>query len=268
MSNDANFACPHCGSGYQLTPEYVAQYGGQQTTCLSCGRAFDLPTSMPAAAPFVHAGAGWAAAAPANIPLAGAAPDGAPPFAGPAPTLQYAHLGGWSIYTPGVWRDGDTIVAHSGATLPYCCVKCGGAAVGPSKMKKFWWHHPGLFALAFSPVIYAIVALCIRKQGSASFALCAAHRRSKRNGVLGACTLMGLSLIPFGVAIVDDWSVGAAVGLLLLVSGLIWLVIATKTLRPRKIEGQFLYLKGAGETFLMNLPPLPASTYGMPVRAI
>ncbi|HEX8915103.1 MAG TPA: hypothetical protein VF796_22315 [Humisphaera sp.] len=40
------FPCPTCGKVYELDAAYVAAYGGQQSDCDQCGRAFTIPTAL------------------------------------------------------------------------------------------------------------------------------------------------------------------------------------------------------------------------------
>ena len=46
MQQAGTLFCPKCGSGYQLTPEYLAQYGGQSTACTQCGQEIRLPRAV------------------------------------------------------------------------------------------------------------------------------------------------------------------------------------------------------------------------------
>jgi hypothetical protein len=94
MSDVAQISCTACGKRSDLTPDYLAQYAGQTTTC-ECGAALPIP-----AAP---GPAGAVAPVPLWYP--------APPLADGLPT--------------GVFRDGDHLVARIGVRLPRRCASCG-----------------------------------------------------------------------------------------------------------------------------------------------
>ena len=46
MSGVTHISCAACGKQFELTPEYLAQYGGQTTTC-ECGRELPIPSAAP-----------------------------------------------------------------------------------------------------------------------------------------------------------------------------------------------------------------------------
>ncbi len=100
MAQAMSFPCPSCGMAYQLTPEYLAQYGGQMTSCSRCQYTFLLPTAA-----------------------ALSAPSGGPPPV-PAPVLAYSSPQVAPQAGGAVWREGKILVATNGAALPPCCIKC------------------------------------------------------------------------------------------------------------------------------------------------
>src|SRR5687768_13095490 len=94
-----------------------------------------------------------------------------------------------SLYA--AWRDGDKLVTPANAVLPPQCVKCGAAADGHYGPRTFWWHHPALLLLILANIlIFAIVALIVRKKAVVQVGLCAAHLARRRN-VLGVCWVLG-----------------------------------------------------------------------------
>src|SRR5437763_5388143 len=144
-------ACPQCGSLYQLTPEYVAQYGGQTTQCARCGASFTVPAQL---APLM-------ADSPAGVPVA------VLPYAGPAALSGLA----------GVWRDGNLLVASKGTLLPERCAKCNSPADGPPIRRKYSWHHPAIYLIILVQlIVYIIVALVVSERGIVYISLCERHR--------------------------------------------------------------------------------------------
>lgn len=86
-----SLTCSACGEKFDLTPEYLAEYGGRTTTC-TCGAALAIP------------------------------PDGT---ASP-PLLSYVAPSRASVKVPATaWRDGPLIVMTRGAVLPNRCAHCG-----------------------------------------------------------------------------------------------------------------------------------------------
>ena len=84
----------------------------------------------------------------------------------------------------GVWRDGATLVMQKTARLPDYCVKCGLAANGFHLTRNLSWHHPALYLLIFAGLlIYAIVALIVRKSAKIEISMCSDHIRKHRTAV-------------------------------------------------------------------------------------
>ena len=244
MSQSMIFPCPHCGMSFELTAEYLAQYGGQMTTCTSCGRTYALPT---------------AAALDAAPPAA--------PSAGPVPVLPYssAPVGmAMPMYT-GVWREGNILVAANGSSLPPCCVKCNAPVTGDMKRKTFYWHHPAIYIAILSPLIYIILALVLRKGGTINVGLCEKHKKSRLFGIWGGTSLALLSIVVFVLAGQNDMPLLVPVGIVLILGGLIWAVLAARMLTPTRIDERTLWLRGACSTLLDTLPNGPSyPTWGAP----
>ena len=81
-----------------------------------------------------------------------------------------------------VWRDGNAVVAVRDRAFPPRCVKCN-APVQKQEMhaRSFYWHTPWLYLLILLNIlIYAIVAMAVRKKTRHDVALCAQHLRRRR----------------------------------------------------------------------------------------
>jgi hypothetical protein len=90
MNTPTQLTCDACGTQFDLTPDYLAQYGGPGTTC-SCGHALTIP-----AAEGVH-----------------------------VPVLSYRAPALPTKVPGGVWRDGVALVIRRGVRLPNRCAVCG-----------------------------------------------------------------------------------------------------------------------------------------------
>ena len=232
-----------------MTPEYVAQYGGQTTTCPSCGRPFPIPTTFDPAA------AVQAPPPPQPMPLG---------YAG-GQVLPYA-----SPTAPGYGAtgfDGVGLVMSKGAVAPDRCVKCNRPTEGYRLRRSLSWHHPALFFLIIFPglLIYAIVALCVRKTGQVTVGLCPAHRAARRRNMAIAWLtgLIGLGLLIGGPVMASNYrgpgdAPGFAFmvlgGIVLLLFGLIFGATAVPVVTARRIDEHYVYMRKAGRAFLESLP--------------
>src|SRR5882724_5694698 len=99
-------------------------------------------------------------------------------------------------------REGDLVVIPVlGASFPPRCVVCN--EPGQHRLRrKLWWHPPGYYALiCVGWVIYAIVAMIVRKSADFEIGLCDVHVARRRNAILlgwlgvPACIVGGALLI-------------------------------------------------------------------------
>jgi hypothetical protein len=157
----------------------------------------------------------------------------------------------------GYWRDGKVLVMLNGSLLPDRCVKCNAPADLPTKPRKMYWHHPAIYIIAlFALLIYAIVAIIVRKQAVVNVGLCAEHKRRRIWGLsLGAGgLLLGIVIMIVGAA--NDACGFALFGLLLFLAGLIAAARLSRLLYPVEITEKIARFKGCGEAFLDGLPSL------------
>lgn len=160
--------------------------------------------------------------------------------------------------TPGavgaLWRSGKLLVMRKGATLPGRCVKCGADAPGEKLTRKLFWHHPALYLLILPGLlIYAIVATVVGKRAKIQVGLCHEHRGRRRRDLIIAWSLFLLSLALFVAAGVweNGWCV--AFGVAALLASPIYGMITCAVVTPKKIDDQFVWLKGVSPEFLESL---------------
>ena len=238
--------CNNCGAAMTLAHDYLARYGGQTTTCPTCQQPLVIPTAAPSE----------------SVPTA--APVDAPPavlaYATPH-THAHAH-----VQNP-IGYDGVGLVMARNLIGPDRCVKCNAPAEGFQLLRRLSWHHPSLYVLILFPgiLIYAIVALCVRKSAQVKVGLCpvhrAAHRRNK--AIAWSLCLLGLALL-IGVPAVlsgqrgpdvgDYKAAGALGGIVSLLVGLVYAAVAVPVVSPRRIDDRYVYLSKAGRPFLESLP--------------
>jgi predicted Zn finger-like uncharacterized protein len=246
------FPCPHCGASFQLTPEYLAQYGGQTTRCSQCGQPFVLPAAQGAA----PAAAAWGQP-PAGQPFMAQTETAQPMPGQPVAVIPYAAPAyGQAGPMDAAWSQGDVLVVRKGARLPHACVKCGLAGDGKPVRKTYYWHEPWIYITILAGVlVYAILAIVIRQSGQIEFALCSQHRARRRNGVI--ISLLGVfgGIALFVAAGMSNEAYLVPFGILVLLGGAITGLIMARVLTPKRIDTHFLWLRGAGPAFLQTLPP-------------
>jgi hypothetical protein len=172
------------------------------------------------------------------------------PYAAPSANLNPQSAG------EGCWRDEKVVVMAREGSLPSRCVKCNAPAETPIKERRIYWHHPGLYLLVIFPglLIYAIVALIVRKKASISPGLSQIHQRKRNIGLalgwiggLGGPVMMVMSLS------LDSCGLGFF-GLALFFVGLIAGMVLARNLYADHIDDSYVRLKGAGPDFLASLP--------------
>ena len=153
-----------------------------------------------------------------------------------------------------IWRDKSTLVMTKQAFLPNRCVKCN-EPTGERLKRKLTWHHPALYLTIFiSILIYAILAMVIRKSATVNIGFCENHRDSRRchlaiTWVLG---IAGLLCFPLA-AMLEDANLAAVGGLLLLVCA-IYGIFTLRVVVPAKIDDHFVWLKGINSDYLQEFP--------------
>lgn len=156
------------------------------------------------------------------------------------------------------WQAGKVLVMRQDGGLPHRCVKCNEPAVEPMKKFKLYWHHPGWYVLIFvNLLIYAIVAMCVRKRAEVRIGLCTRHLQRYRVGRwVGWGGSLGMLLVAFVGA--GSGSNGLLLtGVLGFLISLIAAMVFARVLHPASIKQDFVRMKGAGRAFLDSLPEFP-----------
>jgi hypothetical protein len=170
-----------------------------------------------------------------------------------------ASLAGAAVHcaeSGGAWRDGAVLVVTREASLPPRCVKCNEPAEEPTKTRKVYWHNPWLYLLILlNLIIYAVVAAIVRKKALVAPGLCAAHKKRRRIGIGIAWALLiaGVALLMVGVKSGGPGSIAG--GLLLILTAALVSTSVTRILRPKRIDAEYIRLKGCGPAFLDSMPP-------------
>lgn len=156
----------------------------------------------------------------------------------------------------GTWRDGTLLVLVPDASLPHRCVKCNEPADEPTKSRRVYWHSPWIYALILINVlVYALVALIVRKKAVIAPGLCSTHKSRRRTviAIAWALLLAGIALVTLGVRSNAGGQVLS--GLLLILIAAIVSTSGVRILRAKRIDAQYVRLKGCGTAFLDSMPP-------------
>ena len=168
-----------------------------------------------------------------------------------------ASLAGTDVHAASnrMWRDEKMLVmARDAGDLPNRCVKCNEDAVEPTRTRKLYWHHPGIYlTLVISPIVYLIVALVARKTVQLSPGLCARHKQRR---TLGLAIGWGGFLL-FFIAMIVAFDQNPGLGSLLLLAMLACIITGmfmSRIIYARRIDDRYVKLQGCGEPFLAQLP--------------
>lgn len=152
-------------------------------------------------------------------------------------------------------RRGKDLLVPRGSSLPPTCIKCSAAATTPWR-KKFYWHPPWVFILVLlNLLIYAVVAIIIRKKMELNVPLCDRHHADrKRNRLLGILMIAGC--VPAGLlfGVYGSGALGWVTGLAMFVASVVFFVLASMGFRPTRIDDAGGVFRGACEDFLSLLP--------------
>lgn len=160
---------------------------------------------------------------------------------------------------PTIIRQGSKLVVpvlNQPVILPPLCVRCGAAADGKTVEKTFYWHHPALYILLVSPIIYVIVAVIVRKSVKVNVPLCAHHAQRRGTAVMLAwlLPLIGIADIFILPRFNVDPGIVALVTIAFIVAGLVIWAVAGNIMRPTSIDKYFAEFSGCCEIFLQQFP--------------
>ena len=122
--------------------------------------------------------------------------------------------------------------------------------------KKFYWHPPAFYLLICAGVlIYAIVAMIVRKSSTIHMGICEEHRSRRKRSIAIAWSAVGISFILIIASAAAEVGGLALFGILLLLGAIIFGIVTTQLLVPTRIDNQgIIWLKGIPPDYLEGLP--------------
>jgi hypothetical protein len=237
---------------------------GPQTYCGKCGSAVDQRCQFCSACG--NPLSADAAPGPAPLrthPITGAAATAASPIASEGSSesrgARFPKTGNSYSNTQ---AKGSHFVIPPGGLLPNRCVKCGAAPTEPWLELTFSWHHPGLFLLLISPILYLIISLIVAKKVTLAVPLCTVHKQIRKKRLWTGWLLL-IACIPVPVALAvyigNDAAETLAVwlGIALSLCG-IGFLRAARPIRATEIGPASAEFAGACPDFLDAMEQAPA----------
>jgi hypothetical protein len=140
------------------------------------------------------------------------------------------------------------------ASLPERCIKCN-APTRHTLKRNLRWHHPALYILIFVGFLfYAILAMVLSKRATVHVGLCETHVASRRRDILITWLLVVLSFAGFYLAVVTDEMTLLLVGVVVLLGAVIYGIVKTRLVAPRKIDDHYVWLTGINANYLQQFP--------------
>ena len=157
-----------------------------------------------------------------------------------------------------LWRSQNVLVMNRDGDLPARCVKCNEPVDAPAKQRKLYWHHPGIYALLLiNIIVYAIVAMIVRKTVKVSPGLCSVHRQKRTRSIWFGWGSLFIGIVL--MIVVQD--AGRVIGVMLITLGcIIASILMSRIVYAKRIDNAYIQLKGCGEEFLAQLPEFPPGT--------
>jgi hypothetical protein len=159
--------------------------------------------------------------------------------------------------THGIWRKDSILVFQKFALLPDRCIKCNQPTGGLRVNKKVSWHNPWLALLIFAGfLVYAVVALVVRKSASLSLGFCEFHKSQRTKMLVAGWLLFILSLVVFVAAIAAEQAPLAYMGVALLLAAVVAATMGGRFIQVKKIDSDYVWLKAIHPQYLDQFPSL------------
>lgn len=157
--------------------------------------------------------------------------------------------------TTGLWRKKKEAVAISGTVFPARCIKCNTPTDDIKIRRSLSWHPQLYFLLVLcNLLIYAVVALIVRKKSVVFVAVCQEHRKKRAMAILIGWLLFlgGMGAIIYAANLNEGlW---ALIGVTSAIAGAILGITKGRLLYATFIDKNQTRIGGLGREFLDSLP--------------
>lgn len=153
-----------------------------------------------------------------------------------------------------IWRSKALLIMTKDAALPNRCVKCN--APTPERLKrKLQWHHPALYLLVLvSILVYAIVAMVVRKTATVNLGLCEEHRESRKLSIIITVLLAFVAVLSCIAGLQFDIPLLVLASFGLVLAAAIYGTLSIRVVAPTKIDEHFVWIKGVDANYLQEFP--------------
>jgi hypothetical protein len=153
-----------------------------------------------------------------------------------------------------IWRDNSILVMTKEALLPNRCVKCN-EPTGERLKRKLTWHHPAIYlTVLISILVYAVIALVLRKSAVVNIGLCEEHLEIRQRN-LAITWILGIAAVlcfPLAAFLEDGFIL--LLGIVLLLATAIFGTVTLRVVVPTKIDDHFVWIKGITPDYLRDFP--------------
>ncbi len=167
-----------------------------------------------------------------------------------------------SDFSNAIYQGNGVLIVHKLAILPDRCVKTNQPTQERLK-RSLYWHHPALyFLILFNLLIYAIVAMIVRKSAKYSIPLSAEYKSKRlRNMLIAWLTVIaGICCLILGIALADSYEPAALLIIffpLLLLTGALIGIYGCRVVYAKKIDEHFVWMGGVCDEFRGQFPAWP-----------
>lgn len=155
----------------------------------------------------------------------------------------------------GQYQFDKVLVHHRDGVFADRCIKCNEPARGEKLERTVYWHHPGFYLLIIPGLlIYALVALAVRKKATVRVGLCEQHRSTRKTAMIVGWVggLLGIGSCSGGLS-ADSPGI-SLFGIAIFVGATIYGALMSRTVVPAKIDDHYVHLRGICEPYLARLP--------------
>jgi hypothetical protein len=166
----------------------------------------------------------------------------------------------------GIFQKGQTLIVHKQAVLPDRCVKSNEPTSERLK-RKLMWHHPALyFLILLNLLIYAVVAIVVRKSATFDIPLAPRYKAARIKWMITAWSMIFVSvaLLIFGIATAErSPNVISSICMIqfpfaILTAALIG-IFGCRVIYAQKIDDQYAWIGGTCAEFRKSFPEWPYS---------
>ncbi len=183
-----------------------------------------------------------------------------------APTYEQAILPRQSDFSNAIFQKNGVLIVHKNAQLPDRCIKSNEPT--QSRLKRaLYWHHPALYLLILLHIlIYIVVALIVRKSAVLWIPLENRFKKARLRNMMLAWILVfvGIGSLIAGFIALDAQSPISWIWFLLcpvlILAGALTGIYGCRVVYPKRIDGQYVWLKGVSLEFLSAFPEWPEVT--------